>query len=215
MVRVSKASTARALSQRKLTSFEVIQSTDTGTLQFSCASRRGIKTLWRVLDSLRQKKRALGNGKFEAFTLTQAKRIHRRAPRAQYVLYDAADITGFGDNVVPIWPLVPPLNLPLPQVSKTHAICTPLATVIATGACTPSLYKYGVPLSWQLVMRYFRGFDLHFRERDLNTVRGFAAKLGGAVQYVLAVGIAIGESVEPQLPQLNGDAYQPLDGGAP
>jgi hypothetical protein len=158
---------------------------------------------------LEGKKRALHTGDFSAFSLRQAKRINRNAPHAQLLMYDAADITGFTDNIAVLLPLPWAYSL-MSMVPKTNAICTPIGTAVEARNCSPSLYKYGVPLSIQLAWRFFRGFDLHFAQSALGAVRQFAQATVGGVSFLLVVGVAFGEGMEPSLPEFSRDAYQSL-----
>ena len=163
---------------------------------------------------LEAKKRSLAGPGFDAFKMTQARRISRSAPRAQLLLYDAADITGFADNsALLIHPFEWPASWVHFLVAKTHALCTPLSTAVQVGKCSPSLYKYGVPLSVQLACRFLRGFDLEFAKAPRAATSGFAAEVAGAVQYVLAVGVSIGDEGEPTVPAVNSNVYAPLGEG--
>ncbi len=129
---------------------------------------------------LEAKKRSLAGPAFDAFKLPQVRRINRSAPRAQLLLYDAADITGFADNSAL---LIHPFEWPAPWapflVPKTHALCTPLSTAVQIGRCSPSLHKYGLPLSVQLACRFLRGFDLEFAKAPLAAASGFATEVAG------------------------------------
>lgn len=130
------------------------------------------------------------------------------------ILYDAADITGFADNS---GLLIHPFEWRDPWfhflVPKTHALCTPLSTAVHVGRCTPSLYKYGLPLSVQLACRFLRAFDLDFGKEPLAATHG-AAEVAGGVRYVLAVGVSLADEGEPVPPEVRANAYEVLREGA-
>lgn len=164
---------------------------------------------------LEAKKRGLDGHGFEAFKMQQARRINRSAPRAQLLLYDAADITGFADNSALLFhPIEWPQHCIHFLVPKTHALCTPLSTAVHVGTCSASLYKYGLPLSVQLACRFLRGFDLEFTKAPLAAASGFVTEGAGGVRYVLAIGVSIGGEGEPTPPAVNSDAYGALGEGA-
>ena len=155
---------------------------------------------------LEAKKRSLAPPTFEAFKIAQARRITRSASRAQLLLYDSADITGFADNI-PL--LIHPYGWFHFLVPKTHALCTPLSTAVHVGRCTPSLYKYGLPLSIQLACRFLRAIDLEFGTAPLAAAQG-AAEVAGGVKYVLSVGVSLADEGEPVLPEVRANVYDVL-----
>jgi hypothetical protein len=84
-----------------------------------------------------------------------------------------------------------------------------MATAIQQGKYTTDLHKFGVPLSYQLSARYFRGFDLEMADEKLNAIKGNIAKHGGP-RNILLVGVSTG-SADPILPIFNNDRYVDSD----
>ncbi|MEI7994186.1 MAG: hypothetical protein WCH01_04715, partial [Methylococcaceae bacterium] len=87
----------------------------------------------------------------------------------------------------------------------THCISVPARTAVQRGIYTTDLHKFGVPLSYQIVGRYFRGFDLEMNPKILDGVKGNIARHGGPRTLIL-VGVSTGAG-EPELPEVDGNRY--------
>lgn len=72
---------------------------------------------------------------------------------------------------------------------------------------TTDLQKFGVILSYQLICRYFRGFDLELDPKIVAVAKGKAMKHGGA-GTLLFVGVSTG-TAELTLPEVNDNLYGP------
>ena len=155
---------------------------------------------------LEAKRRDVGKSTFSATKLAQLKRIASRAPSARLMLYDFDNVSSCMDN----WSvqfddhfyrrrygLVQP---------HTHCVCLPVGVAIQQPRFTTELHKFGVPLSYQLVGRYFRGFDLEFDQKKISAVKGNADKHGGPRTLIL-VGVSTGQDM-PELPSFNEDLYE-------
>jgi hypothetical protein len=81
----------------------------------------------------------------------------------------------------------------------------PASVALQQGRYTTDLHKFGVPLSYQLIGRYFRGFDLEVKKDTVEAVKGNATRHGGSRELLL-VGVSTGDA-EPQLPRVNDNRY--------
>jgi len=154
---------------------------------------------------LEAKKRDIGKNTFSATKSSQLKRILSNVPSARLMLYDYDNVSSCMDN----WSIqledrycrwhheiVQPF---------THCVCLPAGIALRQGRFTTELHKFGVPLSYQLVGRYFRGFDLEFDLAKVQAVKNNALRHGGP-RTLLLVGVSIGAS-EPILPEVNSNLY--------
>ncbi len=158
---------------------------------------------------LEAKRRDIGKNTFSAAKLIQLKHIVSKAPSARLMLYDYDNVSSCMDN----WSLQfedhfyrRRYGTVLPY---THCVCLPAGVAIQQGKFTTELHKFGVPLSYQLVGRYFRGFDLELDPETVEAVRGNAEKHGGP-RTLFLVGVSTG-SAEPTLPEVNGNLYGPAN----
>lgn len=153
---------------------------------------------------LEAKRRDIGKGSFSATKTSQLKRIVKNAPQSQLLLYDYENVSAcmdnlsvqFGDHFYRWRYVVAPY---------THAVCVPIPVALSLGTYTTDLHKFGVPLSYQLVGRYFRGFDLEMSPNTVSAVKGNVGRYGGCRNLVL-VGISTGPA-EPELPEVNTEVY--------
>lgn len=154
---------------------------------------------------LEAKRRDLGKSSFSSATVGQLRHILKKAPSARLMLYDYDNVSSCMDN----WSiqfedhyyrrrfgLVHPF---------THCVCVPAGVALQQSKVTTELHKFGVPLSYQLVGRYFRGFDLELDPKTVNAVKGNALKHGGA-RTIILVGVSTG-TAEPSLPEVNDNIY--------
>jgi hypothetical protein len=156
---------------------------------------------------LEAKRRDARKNTFSAAKLRQLRQISSKAPSARLMLYDYDNVSSCMDNS-PIqfddhfyrrrYGSVQPY---------THCVCLPVGIAIQQGKFTTDLHKFGVPLSYQLVGRYFRGFDLELDPNTVAAVKGNALKNGGA-RTLLLVGVST-STAEPTLPDINGNLYGP------
>jgi len=154
---------------------------------------------------LEAKKRDLQNGRFSAANTSQLKRIVTKAPAAQLLLYDYENVSACMDN----WSVQfedhyyrrhNGDNLPY-----THCVCLPAKTALQLGKYTTNLHKFGVPLSYQIIGRYFRGFDLEMNQKILDGVKGNIDRHGGS-RILILVGVSTGAAA-PELPSFNNNRY--------
>ena len=154
---------------------------------------------------LEAKRRNLGGSSFAAATTTQLRQIRSKAASAQLLLYDYENVTSCMDNIIGLGIDHYYNRRGYPGGPHTHCVCVPIGTAIRQGKYTTDLHKFGVPLSYQLSARYFRGFDLETDPKTLSAVKGNIARNGGARNIVL-VGVSTGPA-EPTLPEVNSERY--------
>jgi len=154
---------------------------------------------------LEAKRRDLTKGSFSSAKTSQLKRIVSKAPSAQLLLYDYENVSSCMDN----WSVEFEDNFYRRRFGEilpyTHAVCLPARTAIQQGKYTTDLHKFGVPLSYQIVGRYFRGFDLETDAKTIAGVKGNIDRHGGPRTLIL-VGVSTGDA-DPQLPEVNTNRY--------
>lgn len=154
---------------------------------------------------LEAKRRALGDSSFAAAKTSQLKHIHGKAPSAQLLLFDYENVTSCMDNCVGFAEGRYYRHRSYPGGPFTHCVSVPIGVALQRGKYNTDLHKFGVPLSYQLGARYFRGFDLETDAKTLAAVKGNVTKHGGARTIVL-VGVSTG-SQDPELPEVNDNKY--------
>lgn len=155
------------------------------------------------------KKRDIGKNTFSATKSKQLRRILSTAPSAHLMLYDYDNVSSCQDN----WSV---------QVEQhyyrrhygivqpfTHCVCLPAGIALQQGKFTTELHKFGVPLSYQLVGRYFRGFDLELDPPKVQAVKNNALRHGGP-RFFLLVGVSTG-ALDPILPEVDSNLYGSID----
>jgi len=156
---------------------------------------------------LEAKRRDLGKGRFSSAKTRQLKQIVSKAPSAQLLLYDYENVSTCMDN----WSVQFEDHYYRRRYGEvipfTHCVCLPARTALAQGKYTTDLHKFGVPLSYQLVGRYFRGFDLETNANVIERVKGNIVRHGGP-RFLVLVGVSTGGQ-EPKLPQVNENLYVP------
>jgi len=155
------------------------------------------------LEAKRRKERTT---QFPEIRWPQVKRILKHAPKASLLLYDYEHSTQFVGTYgyVPWGYQVPPPSAPVEfhPVTKVRAVA--LDTALATQAKDTQLYLYGVPLSIQLVGRYFCGLDLDFSERCVKSLAGFGGKF--RTRRLVVVRVIEGHEDAPS-PAVNPSVY--------
>ena len=138
---------------------------------------------------LEAKRRDWRKTTFSSMNMKQLKRILKNAPRANYLLYDYEDITGFS-NYESFGSDVRRYRNYLEShlTETTRALCVPLNVAEATGFKDTILYRHGIPLSMMLTNRYFFGLDLEFDETAKAVATGFLDKFG-LPRFVMKVDI--------------------------
>lgn len=99
-------------------------------------------------------------------------------------------------------------------VSSTLALTVPLTIVAAVGRKDVVLYRYGMPFSAQLVLRYLNGFDLEFSREALRTAKGWFHALPPP-KFLLIVQIHRGGESDLENPSsfefdVNQERFEPL-----
>ncbi len=158
------------------------------------------------------KKRDFIGSAFSAVQEQQLVNINASAPRSRLLLYDPSDITEFGDNL--------PAGHSFLDSSRgadrsqrlpwSQAVTVPINLALAVRNFRPSLYKYSLPLSYQICSRYFRGFDLEFGTDVLRRVKGFIEGSGDP-RYLLVVGVSASPGVPEPRRLFNEELYGQMD----
>lgn len=154
---------------------------------------------------LEAKRRDLRGSNFPAAKTSQLNRILRKAPSANLLLYDYDNVSSCMDNLATFFEDHYYKRRFGPGSPFTHSICVPVRIAVQQGQYSTHLHKFGVPLSYQLLGRYFRGFDLETERSVIEAAKGNIAKHGGA-RTLLLVGVSTGEQ-EPELPEVNDNLY--------
>jgi len=121
------------------------------------------------------KTRHIKQGDFRATKVVQLKTINSNAPRARLLLYDYEPIVGFiGTHGSP---------------GNIYSVALPINVALIPGtAYDRSLYKFGLPMSHQIVYRYMNAHDLEFDESVIAGSRKFGDDSGHS-NYILSVNI--------------------------
>lgn len=154
---------------------------------------------------LEAKRRNLADSSFAATKTSQLKQILSKAPSAQLLLFDYDNVSSCMDNCVGIGNGHYFGHLRYPVGPFTHCVSVPIGIALQREKYTTDLHKFGVPFSYQLSARYFRGFDLETNQKTLAAVKGNVTKHGGPRTIVL-VGVSTG-SDDPTLPEVNDNRY--------
>lgn len=155
---------------------------------------------------LEAKKRDINRTRFSAIKIGQLKRIHKNAPSSMVLLYDYNDITQFA-NFKPRssmrewygWLALKPC---------TCSVVVPTSIVSYNKKKDTTLYKFSLPFSYQLIFRYFQGFDLEFQKTLIKIAKGYASEKG-LPTYLVVVSIAYGRA-EPQIVDFDTDRFREL-----
>jgi hypothetical protein len=140
------------------------------------------------------------------------KRVFRSSPFSQVLFFDYEDITSYSSNRSVQFPPLEysPWRGGVPMTPCTYAAVIPANIVIAQHLNDTSIYGFAVPLSYQLIYRYFHGFDLDLSEQTLLTARGMPAKRGPS-EFLLAFSVfEEGVDVEKE-PDLNRKVWSVLE----
>lgn len=158
---------------------------------------------------LEAKRRDLDTNAFSAIKLKQLDRIRSSAPSARLMLYDYEQVMSCMDNwSVQFEDHFYRRNFGIDQ-PYTHCVCLPISTAIMQGKFTTALHKFGLPLSYQLIGRYFRGFDLEQDPKIVRAVKKNALKHGGP-RTIILVGIST-SGANPIMPEVDDGLYGPID----
>lgn len=162
---------------------------------------------------LEAKKRFPRKLTFDSLNLPQLSKLAKISPRTNLLLYDYEDITGFvSSSSVPLG-LLKEQEVSQGLVLKpvTNALVVQTGVVLETKAKDLTLYKYGVPFSHQLILRYMQGLDLDHRQNVVDSVKGFNNKHGYCT-YLLKVTISHGNAgIQDNKTEINGNIYKEIE----
>jgi len=149
---------------------------------------------------------------FESFRLPELKKIFKSSPFSQVLFLDYEDITSYSSNRSVQFPPMEysPWRGGVPMTPCTYAALIPTNIVISQHLNDTSIYGFSVPLSSQLVYRYFHGLDLDLTEQALLAARGQPTKKGVS-EFLLTFSI-FEEGVEhTEVPDLNRKVWGPIE----
>ena len=149
---------------------------------------------------------------FDAFRLPELKKLFRSSPFSQVLFLDYEDITSYSTNRSVQFPPMEysPWRGGIPMTPCTYAAVIPTNIVVAQHLNDTSIYSYSVPLSYQIVYRYFHGFDLDLSEQALLAARGQPTKKGLS-EFLLAFSV-FEEGVEArEETEINRKVWAPIE----
>ncbi len=128
---------------------------------------------------------------FESFALPQLKKAMRGSASTQVLFYDYEDITAYSSNRSVLFPPMEysPWRGGLPVTPCTYAVVSPVNVVVAQHVNDTSIYRFSLPLSYQVVYRWWHGFDLDTSEQALAAARGMPGRRDPCA-YLLAMTVA-------------------------
>ncbi|WP_131826044.1 hypothetical protein [Salinivibrio kushneri] len=93
----------------------------------------------------------------------------------------------------------------------TNALVVDSDIIVESGKKDLGLYKYGVPLSHQIALRYLQGLDLDIRPSVVDAVKG-KDEASGICSYLLRVVVShLGEGYEEAGPEINTQLYSEIE----
>lgn len=159
---------------------------------------------------LEAKKRNLKKASFDEIRERQLKTISHHAPLAQMLFYDYEPSTiGVRQTISPHWETPYSRVEDVFTMHSSRVVCAPISTVLAGSIRTRDQLYVSVPLSYQLVYRYLRGFDLHHRKEILEIIKGHVADTS-LPAFLLKVSIRYDGAI-PDGPSINRAIWQPID----
>ena len=163
-------------------------------------------------------KRVYDSGRYEKLDWKQLNRQNANSSAHKLLLYDNDDVAV---NISAFWPGFVPWPFPYPHPLwkdyvyilenyagefTTHACVCPSAHALAYRTRTRALHELCVPLSHQICLRYFLGYDLDY---DAQLVSDVSAGVAGGVDYLIVAHVQFGAEGEPSIDTVtfNHDAY--------
>jgi hypothetical protein len=153
---------------------------------------------------LETRKRTANRITFDEMKWKRLGKVQRNSRFSQLLLYDYEDIGSFSSNLVLQMPpfgygslrdriLVSPF---------TNAAVTSTDMAVARKANDSSLYRFSLPFSNQLVMRYIHGFDLDFSPKTISVAKGNENPLGFP-KTLLCINVAEENTVDSEYIEIN------------
>jgi len=154
---------------------------------------------------LEAKKRYPRGVEFTSINQDQVSRILKNAPRSMALLYDYDGVTQFAD---------------IEGKSKrwewfewkrcTCCVTVPMNILSVLNKKDITLYKFSLPFSYQLVFRYFQGFDLEFEKQPVAIAKGFSREMGTPTYLVIA-SLSQGRHEPDKSIEYNSEIYAALE----
>jgi hypothetical protein len=148
---------------------------------------------------------------FDGMGWKQMGKVFRNSHFAQLLLFDYEDIGSFSSNVIL---RMPPfgygsLRDRILVSPYTFAAVTPINTAFSRKLNDLSLYRFALPFSQQLVMRYLHGFDLDFSNKAISVAKGDPNPLGSP-RTLLCMNVAEENTTDVRQIELNNRVWEPL-----
>lgn len=158
---------------------------------------------------LEAKKRDNDSFQFRSIKKKQFQMISRHAPHAFVLLYDYTEITGLNRCDLPFassryW------NRYWEDIPFTQAVVVPMGLALESALKDIRIYRYCMPLSYQLPFRYFQGYDLEFDKKALSIAKGYELQKFGGPSYLLMVSIGVNVE-EGGFPKFAADSFSELE----
>jgi hypothetical protein len=142
---------------------------------------------------------------FPALREKQLLTIYKNAPRSLMMLYDRERFFGAAtERDTDFWPWYDRRV----EVA-THAGVVPMDLMLTAPRATRAVYRFSLPLAYQIAFRYFQGFDLHFNEEAIKAAQGWGKK-EEAPTFVLVARITTARSIEAAIPEVNQELFERL-----
>ena len=181
---------------------------------------------------IESKKKYTKSDNFDKIESSQLARILEHAPKAMLLLYDYeliddfthyqlstghyAEAIGLGSKTLrkkeDFEVLVITKTHPFSGVNASNAISMPISIAQSIALKNNSLYRYGMPFSLQLCLRYLNGFDLEFSREALRIAKGWSNFISPP-QYLMTMALSekeIEKDDESHIFEINYKKYEHL-----
>lgn len=159
---------------------------------------------------LEAKRAYLDSGRFDAIKFGQLRSHGGNASSSRVLLYDCEPWNA-------VFPVLERSGFFWPSHFGSflgcHATCVPTMQVLASENRTRWLHGISVPFSYQLVSRYFNGFDLEYSSVIVNQVKnGARVGLSRNIDYIIVADVSFTEehNPDPATIEVNEGAYENL-----
>lgn len=120
---------------------------------------------------LEAKRKYKDSGAFDALKWGQLEKIVANASHSQLLLYDFKPITDFAPTGLETSRVASGSNAMI-SLPVTYITTAPIKNTLQLKKNNERLYKLSIPFSYQLVYRYFYGFDLQFEDKLIKAAKG-------------------------------------------
>lgn len=143
--------------------------------------------------------------KFDSIKYPDISKITNHAPHSSLFLYDYEKIAEFSTIHRNLYYR----NYPFYHLTPfTHCVHIPNNLVLGLKKKDTGLYNFSIPLSFQFTLRYFRGYDLDFSQKNMDVARGFAPEQ--KARFLVFLNIAYGLEIEDKSFEFNANEYREI-----